>query len=276
MNTEKITKIFTMRPKGITQGVLAVELVLSAFFIGSLKTKVDFYEKGGQALKTTNPSPAAQQAAPAQPTISLDQIKNLFNKNVIKFGDANRKLLLVEVADPSCPFCQVAAGKNGELNKQMGDRFTLVQDGGTYVAPVPEMKKLVDQGKAALVYMYSPGHGNGEMGAKAMYCAFEKEKFWEVHDLLMTKAGYDMLNNTVKNDKAKSGELAEFLKPAFDSTAMKSCLESGKYDSRIQEDIKLATSLGVAGTPGFFVNATNFSGAYSYKDMESAVTAALK
>ncbi len=276
MNIEKITKIFAVLPKGIMQGVLVVALVLSAFFIGSLKTKVDFYEKGGQALGAINPSPATQPQAPAQPTISLDQIKKVFKQNVIKFGDENKKVLLVEIGDPSCPFCHVAAGKNGELNKQMGDRFKLVADGGTYVAPVPEMKKLIDSGKASFAYIYYPGHGNGEMATKALYCASEKGKFWEVHDLLMSNAGYDLSNNKVKNDKTKSVDLADFLKPAVDPTEMKSCLDSGKYDARLQDDMKLATSLGVQGTPGFFVNATNFSGAYSYKDMESAVTAALK
>ncbi len=140
MNIEKITKVFALFPKGVMQGVLVVALVASAFFIGSLKTKVDFYEKGGQTSGTTNPSPAAQQQAPTQPTVTLDQIKKVFKQNVIKFGDENKKVLFVEIGDPSCPFCHVAAGKNGDLNKQMGDRFKLVADGGTYVAPVPEMK----------------------------------------------------------------------------------------------------------------------------------------
>jgi protein-disulfide isomerase len=38
----------------------------------------------------------------------------------------------------------------------------------------------------------------------------------------------------------------------------------------------LGQSLGVSGTPGFFVNDTNFAGAYSFTDMESIVTSALK
>ena len=221
---------------------------------------------------------ATNDTAPAAPaeTVTLTQIKDLFKKNVVKFGDANKKLLFVEVADPSCPYCHVAGGLNGELNKQVGDKFTLVADGGTYVAPVPEMKKLVDSGKAGFIYIYTPGHGNGEMGTKAMYCANEKGKFWDVHDLLMTNAGYELLNNTIKNDKAKSGEIAEYLKSAFDSEQMKTCLDSGKYDKRLGEDVAIASSLAVSGTPGFFVNATRFAGAYSYKDMESAVADALK
>lgn len=229
------------------------------------------------AKTAAQPSPAAQQQqqAPQQPKATIEQVKEVFNKSQIKFGDANKKLVIIEAADPSCPFCHVAAGKNPSLNKEMGSRFTLVSDGGTYIAPVPEIARLVKEGKAAFAWIYTPGHGNGEMGTKAMYCAFEKGKFWEVHDMLMNSEAYDLLNNTVKNDKSKSGEIADFLKPVFDSAAMKACLDSGKYDKRLTEDTSLATSIGISGTPGFYLNTQNFSGAYSYTDMESAVKTAL-
>ena len=276
MDTKNMSKFVSFVPKSLVQSFMVVALIISAFFIGSLKTKVDFYEKG-QALGTTNTAqPSAQQPTPAQPTITLDQIKKVFSQNVIKFGDAGKKLLLVEIADPSCPYCHVAGGVDPELNKQIGTQFTLVKDGGAYVAPVPEMKKLVDSGKAAFAYIYYPGHGNGEMGMKALLCANEKGKFWDVHDLLMSNAGYDLMNTKVKNDKTKSQDVADFLQPVFDSSAMKSCLDSGKYDGALQDDIKLATTLGVQGTPGFFVNTTVFAGAYNFKDMQSAVDAALK
>lgn len=228
------------------------------------------------ATNAPAPSPAVQQPQqPQKPTVTLAQVKDVFSKAQVKFGNVNSKLIVIEVADPSCPFCQIAAGKNPELNKQVGDRFKLVADGGTYVAPVPEIKKLVDSGKAALAWIYTSGHGAGEMGTKAMYCAFEKGRFWEVHDLLMSKEGYDLLNNTVKNDKAKSGEIADFLAPVFDPGTMKACLDSGKYDSRLQTDSSLASGIGISGTPGFYFNTTNFSGAYNYTDMESAVKSAL-
>lgn len=223
-----------------------------------------------QAQPTQSAQPAAAQ--PQAPTISLDTIKALFNndKNLV-FGDKNAKNLLVEVADPSCPFCHIAGGHNPELNKQSGPRFTLVADGGTFVAPVPEMKKLVDQGKAAFVYIYTPGHGNGEMGTKALYCANEKGKFWQVHDKLMSSDGYNLLNNVVKNDKTKSSDLSTFLADVFSSADMKACLDSGKYDAKLQEDIQTAQKLGVNGTPGFYINTTLFAGAYSWTDMQSAV-----
>ncbi len=260
------------------QTILLIAVIAGSFFIGSLWTKVQVLEKGGvtTAAKTVQPTTPTTNAAPAAPPAAQhDQIKDAFNKSLVKFGDANKKLVFIEVADPSCPYCQVAAGHNSELNKQIGDRFKLVADGGTYVAPVPEMKKLVDSGKASFAWIYTPGHGNGEMGTKALYCANEKGKFWDVHDKLMTSEGYNLLNNIVKNDKTKTQELVDFLKSSMSPTDLKACLDSGKYDNRLSEDVSLASGLGVQGTPGFFVNTSRFAGAYSWKDMESAVKSAL-
>lgn len=264
--------------------VLVLVIFALVFGMGVLWQKVNQLEKGGvagvatvnQNTTTTTNTNTAQQAPPT-PKVTMDQIKALFdNKGLITFGGPSRKLIFVEVADPSCPFCHVAAGENPELNNQMGPSFKLSTDGGTYVAPVTEMRKLVNSGKASFVYVYFPGHGNGEMATKALYCANEKGKFWDVHDLLMTNKGYDLLNNDVKNDKSKSGELSGFLKSAVDPVFLKSCLDSGKYDNQLTVDVGIAQGLGVSGTPGFFVNTTSFPGAYSYKDMESAVNAALQ
>lgn len=262
------------KSKGFVQAIALVPLlglVAMAFVVGILWQKVQSLEKGGTTTTTqgttATPAPAVQ--------VSLAQIKELFGKDVIKIGDANRKIIFTEIADPSCPYCSIASGQNSELNNQQ-PQFKMVKDGGTYLPPVPEMKKLVDQGQASFIYIYFPGHGAGEMGAKALYCAHEKGKFWPVHDALMTNKGYELINNTVKNDKAQAGALATFLGSAFPEADMKTCLESGKYDQRLADDIVIARNLGVQGTPGFFVNETPYSGAYSYKDMQSTVDAALK
>jgi protein-disulfide isomerase len=155
---------------------LVVISIIMAFAIGILWEKVNNLEGGG--AKTSKATPTTAAAVAGQPTnppsASLNQIKSLFSTDFVKFGEANKKVLFVDISDPSCPYCQIAGGKNPELNSQAGDRFKLVSDGGTYVAPIPEMKKLVDQGKASFVFLYTPGHGNGEMGARALYCAFEK------------------------------------------------------------------------------------------------------
>lgn len=262
---------FLTTPMAILLGSVLISIsILTAGGIIKIAPKT-----AGTTINAPAVSPAVQPQQPQQPTATIAQIKDVFNKSQIKFGDTNKKLIAIEVADPSCPFCHIAAGKNPELNKQVGSRFTLVSDGGSYVAPVPELEKLVKEGKAAFAWIYTSGHGNGEMGTKAMYCANEQGKFWEVHDLLMSSKGYDLLNNTVKNDKTKSGDLADFLQPVFNSGVMKQCLDSGKYDNRLKEDSALASSINISGTPGFYLNTTSFAGAYNYTDMESAVKSAL-
>lgn len=255
-----------------TPALIIVAIAL-AFFSGTLWQRVRSLEEGSNTKNTT------QGTTTAPVTVSLDTVKDLFSKDVIKFGDASRKVLFVEMADPSCPYCHIAGGFNPEIAASADtqtNRFKYVSEGGTYLPPAPEMKKLVDAGKASYIYIYYPGHGNGEMGMKALYCANERGKFWEAHDLLLTNAGYTLVNTTVQNDKTKSQPVADFLKSVVDPTFMKSCLDSGKYDARLQSDRELAVSLGIQGTPNFYVNETNFAGAYSYTDIESTVNSALK
>lgn len=255
--------------------LLVLLLVVGAFFIGRLSAQVESL-KGGVAGAQGNQQQQAQgNTGNTGPSVTMDTIKGLFSKDLVKFGDANKKVLFVEVSDPSCPYCHMAAGLNKTLSAS-APQFKLVEDGGTYKAPVAEMKKLLDQGKIGYVWIYSPGHGNGEMGAKALYCANEKGKFWDVHSLLFSADGYSLMNDNVKNDVSKANVVADFLKKAIDPKFMQDCLSSNKYANRLAADSSEASTLGVNGTPGFFVNTTNYPGAVNFTEMEPVVTAALK
>lgn len=251
--------------------LLVLLLIVGAFFIGRLSAQVESLKSGNSGTAQV----AQQQPSEAAPVISIDTVKDLFGKDLIKFGDENKKVLFVEVSDPSCPYCHIASGKNKTLSNS-DPRFKLIEDGGTYKAPVMEMKKLIDQGKAGYVWIFNVGHGNGELGAKALYCAQEKGKFWQAHDLLFNNDGYVLMNETVKNDITKASVVADFLKSAVDSKFMTECLSSDKYKDRIAADIAVAQSLGVSGTPGFFVNENSYPGAVNFTSMQSVVDAALK
>lgn len=258
-----------VKPTFQPSNLLIVLIIVVSFFAGYLFFKVKNLEQGKGQTQTA-------QAQPANPTtVPLNKIKPLFANDYLHFGDANRKVLFVEVNDPSCPFCHVAGGKNPELSKQMNPQFQYVTDGGSYVPPVPEMKKLVDAGKASYVMLFGNGHGNGLLGAQSLYCAYDKNKFWEVHDLLMSNAGYDLLNNKVKNDKQNIPQLADFLTSAIDKDYLISCLQSGKYEKTLQRDQQADQTLYFQGTPHFLVNTKIFGGAQSFKTMESDVNAAL-
>jgi protein-disulfide isomerase len=263
-----------MQKSNISKYVIIAAVIVAVFYIGSLSKKVSTLEKTVGSL-TAGGTTANTGQDQAQPTASIDQIKSAFNKALIKFGNDSNKVIALEISDPSCPYCQIAGGMNKALNDQ-SQQFKLVADGGTYVSPVQEIRKLVEAGKASFALIYFPGHGSGEMGMKALYCAYEAGKFWEANDLIMNADGYDLMNNKVHNDKAQSGVVADFLASVVDKNTMKTCLDSGKYDNQLTIDRGLAQDVGVQGTPGFYINTTNFAGAYSYVEMEPVVTAALK
>jgi protein-disulfide isomerase len=245
-------------------GSIAFFLILFIILFLQIK-KID--QRVANIEKLINPQ---QQQAP-QKEVTLDTVKKLFSKDFIHFGDANKKLLIVEISDPSCPFCHIAGGENPELSRQAGDRFKYQSDGGSYIPPVPEIKKLVNEGKASFAFIYTNGHGNGRIATEALYCAYEKSKFWEVHDKLMTNAGYNLINEQVKNDRSKAQELANFVADVIDPQFLSNCLTSAKYEKNLARDEKISPSLGFRGTPHFIFNTKLFPGAYSFSDMKSEV-----
>jgi protein-disulfide isomerase len=247
---------------------------------GKIVTKDNLKQTINQALSEAGYSGGGNNA-PAV-TVTMDQVKSLFTNENLAFGDSTRKLLIVEFSDPSCPFCHLAAGKNLELSESVqGGRFKLLSQGGSYIAPVPEFKKLVDEGKASYVWLYTYGHANGELASQALYCADEKGKFWEAHDLLFSAAGYKLLNpqeydQNAKERTANTDQISEFLKNVIDVSFMKQCVGSGKYVQKVKSDEAKASEFGVQGTPGFFINTTPYNGAYSFNDMKATVDEALK
>lgn len=256
---------FSQRFKKGSGSVGTVLAVLVAVLIGYLTYKVQDIEK--RVTKIEKSGVTAQQEPPKP--VEMAEVKKLFKKGNIVLGKPDSKVLFVEFSDPSCPYCHVAAGLNPEIS---GDRFKTVANGGSYRAPVAEIKNLIDADKAALVVLYANGHGSGEIAAQALYCAHEKGKYWDAHNLLYTNAGYSLINDQVKNDKSKSGEMAAFLSSAVDPTFMTDCLSSGKYAKKLQDDQAKAQELGFGGTPMFLVNGERFNGAYNFADMEPSVT----
>lgn len=256
---------------------LVILLIIAAFAIGYLFSRVQNLEN---TIKNTNKDLAKtenkqEQREPTTAPISLSVVKSVFKKGFIHFGDNKSKLLFIEISDPSCPFCHIAAGKNPELASKVDARFKYKSDGGTYEPPTTEMRKLVEEKKASYAFLYANGHGNGQLAMQALYCAYEEGVFWEVHDILMTNEGYNLINNEVMNDKSKISKLVSFLKNAIDSKKLTRCLEEGKYEKNLTRDEQIAVKLGFQGTPHFVINTTTFQGAYSFSQMRPVVEKAL-
>lgn len=245
-------------------GVLVAALVLYMVY------KVQALEARVKSVEDVISGASAQQK---ETPIDIAKVKGLFKKGNMVFGDAKSKVLLVEFSDPSCPFCHAAAYGANEI---FSGRFKTVAEGGDYRPPVQEMRKLAEEGKAGYVVLYANGHGNGELAAQSLYCAYEQNKYWDVHGLLFTKAGYDLINDTVKNDVANTPQLVEYLSSVVDPVSLQQCLTSGKYAKKLSEDMEMARALNFSGTPMFIINTKKFAGAYNFSDMEATVQEAMK
>ncbi len=88
-----------------------------------------------------------------------------------------------------------------------------------------------------------------ELAAQAAECANDQGRFWDYHDVLFA-------NQEGKNRGAFLSEnlkrFAEAL--ALDGMAFDSCLDSGKYASKVRDDTDEARQQGVNATPTILVN----------------------
>lgn len=198
-------------------------LVVSAFIIGSLFTKVQYLEKGVSPLSATNPSPATQQPAAVPAT---GKIKQVTDKDHIR-GNKNAKVTLVEYSDLECPFCKSFH---------------------------PTMKQVMDTygDKVRWVYRHYPlsFHANAQKQAEASECVAElggDDKFWEFIDKIFERT----TSNGTGFALTALGPLAAEI--GVNQSQFQSCLDSGKYTKLVQDQIADGTTGGVSGTPSTFI-----------------------
>ena len=82
-----------------------------------------------------------------------------------------------------------------------------------------------------------------EKAAEAALCAGEQGRFWEMNNLLF-QTGHLELRDLIA--------LAAAL--GLQSESFNSCLDSGRYATRVNKDLYAAAGLGVTITPALFVN----------------------
>lgn len=87
--------------------------------------------------------------------------------------------------------------------------------------------------------------------AIAALCAGDQDAYWPYHDALFSDE-YG-LNSDAYFQYAVDLEL--------DVSAFETCIDSGKYDEFIQEDMDFSLNLGVRSTPTFFINGLAIVGA---------------
>ncbi len=208
-----------------TNRILVVALIIAAFFLGSLTSKVSYFEKGNTALNNTASAPqAVPTAVVGQP--AAGKIKPVSSSDHIR-GNADAKVTLVEYSDFECPFCKSFTPTLSQLMKTYGD-------------------------KIRLVYRHFPltFHANAQKEAEASECIAElggNDAFWKYVDAIFER--------TTSNGNGfaleKLGPLAAEL--GVNQTEFQTCLDSNKYEKLVKDQIADGTTGGVSGTPSTFI-----------------------
>jgi protein-disulfide isomerase len=94
-------------------------------------------------------------------------------------------------------------------------------------------------------------HPQAHRASEAGRCARDQNKFWEFHDRVFA-GNPDSSAEYLRKLATEAGLNV----PAFES-----CLASGKHNPGIQVDIDEGAQLGITGTPAFFINGRELSGA---------------
>lgn len=227
-NEDSITLNKSVFYKIVVLGVIA--LMISAFFAGY--TVHDFLSP-----VTYITIPSAKQnpdfASPASSTLPHPiptTVENITIDDAPIMGRTEAKVKVVEYSDFQCPFCE-----------------------SFFINTFSQLKKnYVDTGKIQFVFKHFPldYHLNAMSAAMASECAKEQRKFWGYHDTLFgNQISWD---NTIGNQTTDI-----FVKYAFDLgldvRSFKLCFDSKKYEGHVDNDLQQGLTIGVTGTPTFFI-----------------------
>jgi protein-disulfide isomerase len=105
------------------------------------------------------------------------------------------------------------------------------------------------EGQVQLVLYPFALNPTSEVATQAAWCAGEQGKFWEFHHMLYRRQ--ELWNRLA----APLERLSEFAKDLnLDTAALKSCVESGRMQERMQADKAYGQQLQVSSTPTVFIN----------------------
>lgn len=161
-------------------------------------------------------------------------------------GNVNAKVTLLEYSDFECPFCGKFAPSVDQALKEYGNEIRVV-------------------------YRHFPlsFHPQAMPAALASECAGEQGKFWEFHDELF---------------KNQTGLGEKFFKDTATKLGLKmskfnDCVSSGKYNTKIKNQMAGGTAAGVGGTPYTIVTGPKgsapVSGAQPFSSLKTAIDSVL-
>jgi len=229
MNKEKINLIL-----GLAIGVAVISLV------GFIILAVAYWHKDQDDLAGTGEEIAevaagnSKLAIPKEPSAAPKKVTVSEGDHIR--GNIDAPITIVEYSDFQCPFC---TRFHNTMNQVLANYPNDVR----------------------WVYKHFPLdsiHPYAKKAAEASECANDQGKFWEYNDKMY--ANQRSINTAYLSTAAK--ELG------FDKEVFDECLSSGKYASKVNDDIQEGKSVGARGTPGSFLNGEALGGAVPYEQLK--------
>lgn len=243
--TSKISSFFgnlkQFRPKSYTP-VLATLLVVAAFLLGILITKVQYLEKGGTPTIVQNDQVGTTGNTPPAAGQKVDVGVGHFPAQ----GDPNAKIKIVEFADFRCPFCE-------QFYKESESQI---------------INDYVKTGKAVLYFRHFAFLGPASVvAANAAECANEQGKFWEMHNYFFDNQPPESDTSMYTVDKLTgvAGTLG------MDTNKFSTCLTANTYQKNVDKDQSEGQTAGVSGTPTMFINGVAIVGAEPYATIKTQI-----
>jgi len=229
-----------------TQSALAADLDQAAFdkamdkYLSS-DASMEKMSNAIQAFFTKKKMEEAKNAEKAEAQKMEDQFKNPVKVDVADSpfkGPKDAKVTVVEFSDFQCPFC--SKGK----------------------AIVDQLVKMYPK-EVKVVFKNLPldFHPQAMPAAKASLAAGKQGKFWEMHDYLFDNQPSLADGFYAEAAKAIGLDTAKFQKDFSDPA----------IEAAVKKDLEQAQSLGVQGTPNFFINGVNLRGAYPIEDFKKII-----
>ncbi len=207
---------------GIGAGIAAA-VIIGVFFAMNASTDTVF--------KTEDIKPSEAEKNIAQEG-SQEINLSLFYENASPYlGNPEAPITIVEFGDYQCFYC----------NKFFHDTEGQIHD------------NYIKTGKAKMIFKNFVIIGQDSVtAAHAAHCANEQGKFWEYHDTL-----YNNWNGENNGWASAENQLRFAQEVGLDIAKFSECTASNKYKESIQATTDEAQSLGLSGTPAFFVIGPN-------------------
>ncbi|MCA9527555.1 MAG: thioredoxin domain-containing protein, partial [Myxococcales bacterium] len=223
----------------------------------SFKEVIDAELKAVEGLKDVKPDAIyaarveknfeAPKAAPTADGGAADTSKVVYKipvgeKTYVK-GGKEPLVTIIEFSEFQCPFCSRVLPTTKQILDTYGD-------------------------KVAIAFRHNPlpFHKDAMPAAEASLAAGAQGKFWEMHDKLF------------ENQRALSREnLETYAKDlGLDVEKFKADLNSGRFKAQIDEDMKVGAQFGARGTPNFFINGRQVTGARPFDAFKTVIDEEIK